>query len=192
MLKQKSLTFVRLCNHKYAGNAYFSFSSRWRIQEEKLNTLKFTSIRLLLFFPPASWSHTVRALCVRRRWRQYNAPLNAVPGRGRWRAQSTTQGLLLAAAWASSPCAPILPGRGATSRAQDTPRDLGTDPDRWSLSAYRFLSSPACVPKQLVPPEILLWAILSFMRAGFPSCHRPWHATCFHRLDEDAMCTHKA
>lgn len=80
----------------------------------------------------------------------------------------------------------------ATSRAQHTPRDLGMDPHRWSLSACGFLSSSACVCKQLEPSGTLLWAIPSFMRAGFPSCQRPWHVTCFHRLDEDAMCTHKA
>lgn len=66
------------------------------------------------------------------------------------------------------------------------------DPHRWSLSAYRFFSFSACVSKQLMPPGILLWAIPSFMGAGFPYCQRSWRVICFHRLDKAAMCTHKA
>lgn len=81
------------------------------------------------------------------------------------------------------------PRQRATSRAQDQ----GT----WGWILIDGLCQPsgffssACVPKQLVPPGILLWAIPSFMRAGFPSGQRPWRVTCFHRLHEDAMCTHK-
>lgn len=144
---------------------------------EKLNALKFTSIHLLLFLPPLRvLSHTVGALCLWRRWRQHNAPFNAVWAGGVTgpRAQRVPQ----------------QPGRRCLS-----PQAKGHVPSSGHCTGHGD-GSRQKTPCQPAGPLVPLLGCPSTpsaaLRAGFPPRQRPWSTTCSHREDEDVMQTRKA